>query len=431
MQITIGHYHLNPGGVTRIIESQLKSLLMTDPKMKLRVICGGWSEKRFLFPEQVELKVYPELNYLENRAYTANELDKRFQIISEILRAESELCDVLHFHNATLGKSPLISIVLYQLAKEGKKIINHAHDFAEDRPSNMAFMKDLIGDHFHLDPFDVMYPKVDTYFFGVINSSDEKRVIEYGFDKNRLHKWLNPVSVPDLPANYSKEKSRIRLVRELSLHEDKAIISYPVRVIRRKNIGEFLFLAWFFSEKANWLVTQPPNNPVEKKFYDEWVTFADEVGIEVVFEAGQKADFEDVMTGSDMCITTSIMEGFGMVFVEPWFWGTPVKGRAIPAVMADLTGSGIDFPFLYDQITVERNGALVDFASLEYEEQRETIKKYMSAGRDALHALNPELNGLLAAVKPGLVQENSVALAKSLSEKNYGRNLFELYKTIS
>lgn len=431
MKIVIGHYHLNPGGVTKIIESQVKSLLMIDPRLELTVICGGWSEQSFHFPENVNLIVYPALNYLKNKNDNEFDLKKAYAEISGILHDLAEKNDVIHFHNATLGKNPLISISLYNLALEGRFIINHAHDFAEDRPLNMSFLKHIIEGVYKMNLEEVLYPSLKTYVMAVINSTDEGRVLDKGFDRARLHKWLNPVSIPNIPQETTRELSKERLITALSLDPGKKIVSYPVRVIRRKNIGEFILLAWLFEEQASWLVTQPPNNPVEITFYNGWVRFSKEHGIHVAFEAGQKADFSDVMRGSDVCITTSTMEGFGMVFVEPWFWGTPVKGRTIPAVMGDLKASGIHFPFLYEALIVEHSGVQCDFASLDDEQQRDVIKLAMQQGKDAMLTRNPHLEKLLENVESSVIEENKKALTKSLSEQQYGYTLFELYKSTS
>ena len=44
----------------------------------------------------------------------------------------------------------MLSYLFYLLAKEGYKIFNHAHDFAEDRPTNIQFLKDIIEFKFEL-----------------------------------------------------------------------------------------------------------------------------------------------------------------------------------------------------------------------------------------------------------------------------------------
>ncbi len=41
MKIAILHYHLNPGGVTRIIESQVRGLSKADRNAEMIILCGN------------------------------------------------------------------------------------------------------------------------------------------------------------------------------------------------------------------------------------------------------------------------------------------------------------------------------------------------------------------------------------------------------
>jgi hypothetical protein len=66
MQIVIAHSHLNPGGVTRIIESQIKSL----PNESISVIVGSAQNSETIKDAGAELDIIEGLNYLDNRKYT-------------------------------------------------------------------------------------------------------------------------------------------------------------------------------------------------------------------------------------------------------------------------------------------------------------------------------------------------------------------------
>ncbi len=52
------------------------------------------------------------------------------------------------------------------------------------------------------------------------------------------------------------------IVTRLGLDPEKKIITYPVRAIRRKNIGEFILLAVLFEGTCQFNITQAPKNPV-------------------------------------------------------------------------------------------------------------------------------------------------------------------------
>ena len=141
---------------------------------------------------------------------------------------------------------------------------------------------------------------------------------------------------------YDKTKAKTEICDQLNLEQNKLLITYPVRVIQRKNIGEFILLAALFNENANFVVTQPPQNPVEIERYKKWVDFCKKEKINVTFEAGTKVDFEKLLIASDFCITTSYNEGFGMVYLEPWLLNTPVVGRDIDFISKDFRADGFD-----------------------------------------------------------------------------------------
>ena len=67
MRIVIFHYHLNPGGVTRIVESQVEALKEIDPKQQILIVTGGCEDRTPFARLGIELIVNEELNYLTNR----------------------------------------------------------------------------------------------------------------------------------------------------------------------------------------------------------------------------------------------------------------------------------------------------------------------------------------------------------------------------
>ena len=53
---------------------------------------------------------------------------------------------------------------------------------------------------------------------------------------------------------------------------------------------------------------------------------------------------------SDFIVTTSIAEGFGLAFLEPWIIGKPVMGRDLPDITRDFAANGIEMGNLYQRI---------------------------------------------------------------------------------
>ncbi len=84
---------------------------------------------------------------------------------------------ILHCHNPNLGKNPALTLAIYQLARQGFSIVNHCHDFPEDRPENMKRLNDMF-DQSGLSSREVLYPDLPGYHFAVLNTCDYNRVLK-------------------------------------------------------------------------------------------------------------------------------------------------------------------------------------------------------------------------------------------------------------
>ncbi|QIA08137.1 glycosyltransferase family protein [Draconibacterium halophilum] len=424
MPVVIIHSHLNPGGVTRIIQSQIDSLEGEE----IKVLVGACPDAGKITSPNAELHIIPELDYLERRKYTDQEAMEMLHKIHSEIRDYITPDTVLHFHNLNLGKNPIVTYAVYLLAKEGVKVFNHAHDFAEDRPSNYAFLEEIIYGNFSQNINEVLYPKLPNYHFGVLNSFDFERLQGLGVTDDRIE-WLpNPVTFNasgDLPEKTDAKKA---ICEELNIDANKLLVTYPVRVIQRKNIGEFILLSILFRHRANFAVTQPPQNPVEIEMYNQWIKFCNDNEIDIVFEAGKKVNFEKLLRGTDFCITTSYKEGFGMVYLEPWLLDTPVVGRDIDFITRDFKNDGFSFPTLYYKLNIP--GIKTDFKDLNLKMQMEIIQGVVS-GKIEKHKLfeqNPILNTLFSDVKSYITEKNKTIIKNNYSLQGYGIKLQKRYK---
>jgi len=75
----------------------------------------------------------------------------------------------------------------------------------------------------------------------------------------------------------------------------------------------------------------------------------------VIFGAGSLVDYPDLVFHADVMITTSIVEGFGMGFLEPWLSGKTLFGRDIPEITSDFKKLGIEFPRMYSSLPIPLN----------------------------------------------------------------------------
>ncbi len=118
MRVAIVHYHLDPGGVTRVIESA--SLALTAAGVQHVVLTGDCAVSPQAVPgasrpEHLPLRQIPGLGYLT----TPGEITAD-QLTASILTAAHEALgappDVWHFHNHSLGKNCLLPEVIARLA---------------------------------------------------------------------------------------------------------------------------------------------------------------------------------------------------------------------------------------------------------------------------------------------------------------------------
>jgi len=316
MKIAVLHYHLKPGGVTTVIDRQVAAL---ENDLDFLVISGQAPDR----PLAVKTEVVTDIGY--DRPDTPACTDPAAgadRILAAIGRHWPNGCDLIHVHNPLLAKNRHFLKILSALEARGARLLLHVHDFAEDgRP----------GAWFADDP----YPQ--TSHFCVINSRDKNILIQAGADAAGVH--LTPNMVTPLPAAPAS-----------AFVENTAL--YPVRAIRRKNIGEALLLSLFFPGRETVAITLGPNSPPDIAPYNQWKAFARDNGLKVRFEASAGRDFAALVAGSAFIITTSITEGFGFSFSEPWTVGKTLWGRKLPDICADFEGAGLDLGHLYEAVNV-------------------------------------------------------------------------------
>ena len=93
-----------------------------------------------------------------------------------------------------------------------------------------------------------------------------------------------------------------------------------MRGIRRKNLGEALLWSELLRDEIVVGITLEPINPAEAKSYERWNSLARELNSPIrsgVVDAGRIRFFE-ALAAADFILTTSVAEGFGMVFLKSW-----------------------------------------------------------------------------------------------------------------
>ena len=245
--------------------------------------------------------------------------------------------DIIHVHNATLAKNSDLLPALHILQVQGNHLFLQLHDFAEDGRPNVYSSTD--------------YP-VDAHY-GCINNRDKKYLSLTGLPDKRLHSIPNLVSpLPGaIPPETDSPDSSPKPKRKSPLEKNERFALYPVRGIRRKNIGELILLSALL-ENITFGITLKPNNIADLPSYSFWNDLASEIEAPVEFNVAEKMGFETALARADFFISTSVQEGFGFTFLEPWTLKKSVAGRLIPYVNSDFVDAGMKMECFYTSIPI-------------------------------------------------------------------------------
>lgn len=339
LKLAIVHYHLNPGGVTRVVEHACTAL---GEAVDVVVLSGE------AYPGHVVSKtvVVPELRYTgkDEKPDAVALVDDLQQAATLALQGEP---DVWHIHNHALGKNSAMPEVVALLATKGAGLLLQIHDFAEDgRPGNFAYM------HQHLKPGTPLFPIAERIHYAGLNGRDVGFLQRLGVADANLHFLPNPVVGFEPLAGSAR-------IAELACEK---LFIYPTRGIRRKNMGEFVLAAASAVEGELYVSTLGPDNPAALPIYERWVSFAQQQQLPAQFGISNAFDFTfgELIAAADVMLTTSVAEGFGLAFLEPWLMDKPLLGRNLSDITNDFRQAGIDLSSLYPGLSVP-----IDLVGLE------------------------------------------------------------------
>jgi len=436
MKIAFIHYHLKPGGVTTVLRQQVEAIL---DEYDALVLASSTPESSF----PCDIVNIPGLGYDRPEQNRLRPEDVAASIIKAINTKWKTGCDVVHVHNPTLAKNRNFLKILKSLQNRKTKLFLQIHDFAEDgRPLSYFSDDEYVAD----------------CHYGVINSRDYNILLKAGLKKEGLHKIFNTIK----PLNFNPTGVT-----------SKECVLYPIRAIRRKNIGEAIFLSLFFRNNETLAITLPPNSPADIKSYAGWKTFVKEKNLNVVFEAGVTHEFSELVMSSKFIITTSITEGFGFSFLEPWTAKKILWGRKLPDICHDFEKNKIQLDHLYtkldvpvewigkerlyekwkscilkksatfnlnmDEKTISTSFAkvtrndFIDFGLLDEAFQKTIISRVLAdrTDRDGLIYLNPYLsNPGDVSNKEALIQNNMKAVLLNYNKTVYKEKLMKIYSKV-
>lgn len=360
MNIAILHCHFERGGVTQVVENHVRWLRNSDRVERIALVSGprtsGLSEET---RRSVESLIIPGFDYDEADESADSIDEKSRQVLDDLSRGLDSIGftaddTVLHWHNHSLGKNTATPRVIRLLAQAGYRLLLQIHDFAEDnRPQNYQRLIEAAGAHSKAEIDAYLYPVAPQIHYATLTGGDADVLSRVGVGDDRTHCLPNSVVLPR--GDRVDQDDALKKVRQaMQLPDDARWCVYPVRGIRRKNLGEFLLVSRWTGADCFSGMTLCPATEVEKRSYQRWRQLADEVAPRMVFDAGHAptVTLGDNLSASDFVISTSVAEGFGMAFLEPWLVDRPVIARDLPLVTSDFEAAGVQLPCLYDSIPI-------------------------------------------------------------------------------
>lgn len=462
MRVAIIHYHLRPGGVTRVIQHALNALdlckeqVPENESISCAVLAGEPSS---------DVMPVPSSSVVEALGYYSLTNFKPHAVLAELESAASKILggvpDIWHFHNHALGKNLIVPALVHYLASQGQKVLLQPHDFAEDgRPENYRFLRQHFGDGDSKQLGIHLYPQGSHVHYALINQRDLHFLQDAGVPERQLHYLPNAVSA-EVEENADSQ---------VEPSFGKRLFFYPARAIRRKNIGELLLWAAVAGQDDVFAIARAPKNPLARPIYDEWIAFAQWLKLPVRFGLGEEwqGSFSTLLRSAHALVTTSVAEGFGLAFLEPWLLERQLVGRKLPEITDEFERTGLDLSGLYTRVripldwigedrfrqalqvelkrvyasygrlmqtddvdrafTAASSDGLVDFGRVHEPLQR-LVLEHLARSPRARAEISP--SSLTVYERPKLIQANKQVVEDQFHLLGYGKRLTNIYQVVA
>lgn len=248
-------------------------------------------------------------------------------------------------HNPSLAKNVVWCGVVAEMAARGEPLLLHLHDFAEDgRLENLAAARafhQCLGREGAFD--DWLHPGGPGVHRALLSQRDVALLRRCGFPAERLHHLPNAVAAHEHAASGPGVAPR-----------DPRLAVAPVRGIRRKNLGELCLLA-LLGKAEGWRFasTLAPETERARPAFQGWRSLAARMKLPVELGAVSSGlSYPRLMSGAGWAVSTSLNEGFGFAFLEPWGQGLPVMGRDLPVLTDEYRVVGLAFPESYESLEI-------------------------------------------------------------------------------
>lgn len=490
LHLGVGHYGIAfRDGVNTVISRNVRALLEIDPSLRITLfgkLSPDYQDFIRPLPNALEYRNIEELHpdyagkCLMGKSITEQKVqDYLWQgaNIAEILVDRLRDMEVIIAENLGIGLYPAVTYAFFLYAQDShvtgqsRRFIYRFHDFAQQRPANFRNVKKFHHSRFGIAPdwHSVLYPAYPNIEYIAINRYDRERLVEHGIEESSVHYIPNSVDESIIPPDDRTEELRSKIVQRERLDPSVRFLLYPVRCVRRKNVEEAILLTRFFNCLAegktsrkdcalkgryHLLVSLRPAEGDDAQYASLLADFVkkhnlpatvglDElVSLEREFEPGESLKLRrygigDLYRVADLVITTSVLEGFGFVYIEPWILDRAVIGRSIPIITPDFQAAGMKLGHLYTALLVEGKGfrEIGQEHSNPDEAVRERLSKILKLDDTAWvdrfiksneTAIMATLRLLREENRKEMIARNKEVVHRVYSRQNIGRQLYDV-----
>jgi glycosyltransferase involved in cell wall biosynthesis len=366
LRLVVVHYHLRPGGIRRVIENALPSLVRHAPAPVDHVILAtgeaedvGWNKtlRTRLRPVPVVFHLDPALGYMAEQREEEEPLHSRVRHgLARLLDAGAPDETVVWAHNLGIARNLVLTQELLEAcAARGIRVLAHHHDWwFENRWQRWKDVRQA-GVRSLATVARVTFPFGAGIRHAAINSLDAGILRRH---MGQAAGWL-----PNLSGRLrSPEEGSLQSARrwmDRQLHDRGAPIwILPCRLLRRKNVAEALLLARWLRPEA-WTVVTGSASSAEEQVYSNRLSEAARAGrwrlriglLQV--QARRAPGIPELLGASEVVLLTSMQEGFGLPYLEAAAAGRPLLARSLPNIGPDLQRFGFRFPHLYEEVRID------------------------------------------------------------------------------
>ncbi len=416
IKVAIGHYNIGvKDGVNTVLKRNIKGIVH-DLKKDIHVsLFGSPGPDIEEFINQIGSGKVDYINLPEFASgYNDRNINeqKAIDYMYEGEKIADKLVDLLDgydliiMENTTVGNHPALIYGLHIYTKwcmnhdVHKRFIFRTHDFMQDRPVNFRNVKKFQPRRSRYVPdwHTIFYPNLPNIYYMAINTTSMRELYSHGIDEETIYYLPNSIDdnlqVPD--ERYKGMRDEVN--KRFGLDKDTKIIYYPVRCVPRKNIEEAILLTVLInrisndnideglkngaiSGKYHLMISLDNNDPKTGVYAEKIKEYVKKFDLPVTVGFGDLVNLEreynddgtirnygiaDAYAISEIVVTTSILEGFGFVYIEPWMVDCLVIGRNLPNVTQDFAKwGGLELGHLYDVLITDDD---VDFRFLGMEQ---------------------------------------------------------------